>query len=399
MNLKLLGIFVKGLNGSGELTPEIRRNCGKAAGVIGIVSNLLLSVLKVVIGIACHSIAITADAVNNISDAGSSVITLIGFKMSEKPADDKHPYGHARIEYLSGFIVSLVITALGAQFFKDSVKAIILPSDSGYSTASFIVLALAIGIKLWQAGFYKGVGGYIKSPSLIATAADSRNDVFTTAAVLIGAIISRLTDINLDGWLGLLVAAFIIYSGIRLIIETADPILGVAPDEQFVKEISDKILSYDGILGIHDLIIHNYGEGKCFVSVHCEVSADENIMKSHDIIDNIEFDFLRERNIHLVIHMDPIITNDVHINALRAQTMEIINRVSSELEIAMSMHDFRVVAGETHTNLIFDILLPGSARSDTGLICEMIKSELKKLSPTYNAVINVDINYSTISDK
>ncbi|MBQ4137408.1 MAG: cation transporter [Clostridia bacterium] len=394
MNLRFLSLFVKNINDGSVST---RQKCGKAAGIIGIVSNVFLFIIKLMIGLAASSISIIADAVNNITDAGSAVITLIGFKLSEKPADDEHPYGHARIEYLSGFIVSLIIAVLGVQFLKDSIIAIIDGTRSFYSNASIIILVIAILIKLWQASFYKAVGKHIASGSLIATAADSRNDVISTLAVLVGAIISRLFDINIDGYLGVAIAAFIIYSGIKLIIETADPILGVAPDDTLVCEIGEKILSYDGILGIHDLIIHNYGSGRCFASVHCEVSASEDILKSHDLIDNIEFDFLREKNIQLVIHMDPVVTDNEEVNTLKMATGDILTRLSQKLGEPISMHDFRVVFGQTHTNIIFDIVINHSFGTDTRTLCDMIESELKKIDPSYNAVICVDRNYISSS--
>lgn len=392
MNLKFLGLFVKNIN---DGSVQTRQKCGKAAGIIGIISNVILFAVKLIIGIACSSIAITADAINNITDAASSVVTLVGFKLSEKPADDKHPYGHARIEYLTGFIVSLIITVLGVQFFKDSIVTIVSNTPSTYSNAAIILLVIAIFIKLWQATFYKAVGKHIGSGSLIATSADSRNDVISTTAVLVGALVSRLWGIELDGYLGLLIAIFIIYSGIKLIMETADPILGVAPDDEFVQKISDKILSYDGILGLHDLIVHNYGEGRCFASVHCEVSASEDILKSHDIIDNIEFDFLREMNVRLVIHMDPVVTDDENVTKLKDVTTDIVEKVGDDIGEAISMHDFRVVFGQTHTNLIFDIVLRSSCKTDDKTVCSMIEQKIKEYSPEYNTVICVDRNYTT----
>ncbi len=396
MNLRFLSLFVKNID---DKNPKTRQAIGKAAGIIGILSNVILFIIKLIVGIACSSIAITADAINNISDAGSAVISLIGFKLSEKPADDEHPYGHARIEYLAGFIVSLIITVLGVQFFKDSIISIVDKASSTYSLAAIIILVVSIFIKLWQASFYKSVGRHIDSSSLIATAADSRNDVISTSAVLVGALISKFFDISLDGYLGVIIAVFIVYSGIRLIMETADPILGSAPDNELVCEISEKILSYDGILGIHDLIIHNYGEGRRFASVHCEVDANEDILKSHDIIDNIEFDFLRNKGIQLVIHMDPVVTDDERVNALKKAVSEIIANLSSEIHEPISMHDFRVVFGQTHSNLLFDILINASCKVDCKTICEKIEGEIKKLSSDYNAVINVDRNYTTVNAK
>ncbi len=394
LNLKFLGLFVKNMNTPNEKT---RQSCGKAAGIIGIISNVILFIIKLVIGLASSSIAIMADAINNITDAASSVITLIGFKLSEKPADDKHPYGHARIEYITGFIVSLIITVLGLQFLKDSVLSIVNREKSAYSITAIIILVIAIVMKLWQSTFYKAVGKHIASPSLIATATDSRNDVISTAAVLVGAIISKCFGIVLDGYMGVAIALFIIYSGIKLIIETADPILGVAPNDEFVQMINDKILSYDGILGLHDLIVHSYGEGRCFVSVHCEVSASENILKSHDIIDNIEFDFMREMNVRLVIHMDPVVTDDENVNKLKGEVNTIVKNVGSELSEPISMHDFRVVFGQTHTNIIFDIVLRTSCKHNDKKVCAMIEAGVKKLSSEYNTVISVDRNYTTVT--
>lgn len=390
MNLALLKLFVKDIN---DKSPENKRKCGTAAGIVGIISNVILFVAKLAIGLLTSSISIIADAANNIFDAGSSVITLIGFKISEKPADDKHPYGHARVEYLTGFIVSLIITVVGLQFLGESVSVIFNPVETKHSLVSIIVLIIAIVGKLWQATFYTRVGKHIGSTSLLATAADSRNDTIITISVLIGAIVNKFTNVVLDGYLGVLIALFIIYSGIKLVLETADPILGVPPSRETIREIGEKILSYDGIIGIHDLIVHNYGEGRCFASVHCEVPASEDVLKSHDIIDNIEFDFLREMGISLVIHMDPVVTDDENANRLRENVNEIIFGLARELDEEISMHDFRVVVGQTHTNLIFDVVLNYSCKADEKDVVASIEREIKKLSPDYNAVINVDRSF------
>ncbi len=396
MSLRLLSLFVKNIDDNSAKTHQ---KCGKTASAIGILSNVFLFIIKLIVGLSCSSIAIIADAINNISDAGASVVTLIGFKLSEKPADDEHPYGHARIEYLAGFIVSLIITVLGVQFFKDSIESIISKEVSIYSNSAILILIISVFIKLWQASFYRSVGKHIGSKTLIATSADSRNDVISTGAVLVGAFVSRAFEISLDGYLGLAIAVFIVYSGIKLIMETADPILGSAPSNELVDEISEKILSYQGIIGIHDLIIHNYGKGRVFASVHCEVPANEDILTSHDIIDNIEFDFLRNMDIQLVIHMDPVVTDDERVTTLKKSVCEIIADVSKELHEPISMHDFRVVFGQTHSNLLFDILINASCKTDCKVICEMIEGKIKELSPEYNAVINVDRNYTTVNAK
>ncbi|MBQ8510058.1 MAG: cation transporter [Clostridia bacterium] len=398
MNLRLLSIFVRDYKNTSD--PRVRERCASAAGLVGIVSNVFLSVLKILIGVLTHSIAITADAMNNIADAGSSIITLIGFRLAGKPADKKHPYGHQRIEYITGLIVSMVITILGVQFFLNSVQTIFTPSETSYTTAAFVILAVSIAVKLWQSRFYVTVGRHIDSTTLIATASDSRNDVISTAAVLVGALISRFTGVNLDGWLGCAVACFIVWSGISLIMETSQPLLGLAPSPELIQSIGDRIRSYKGILGYHDLVVHNYGPDRCFASVHAEVPAEQDILVSHDIIDNIEFDFLRETGIHLVIHLDPIVTADEEVNRLRCQVSEILLRVSGELGCELTMHDFRVVRGTTHTNLLFDVIVPFELGITDKALCTMLDERIKKLSDSYNAVITCDRSYvSTTSGK
>ncbi|MCI8387355.1 MAG: cation transporter [Clostridiales bacterium] len=396
MNLRLLSLFVRDYKNAAD--PRVREKCASAAGIVGIVSNIFLSIIKIIIGVVTKSISITADAVNNLTDAGSSIITLIGFKLAGKPADAKHPYGHQRIEYITGLIVSMVITILGVQFFLNSVESLFDPVETVYSNVTFVILALSIIIKLWQSRFYITVGKHIDSTTLIATASDSRNDVLSTAAVLVGAVISRFTNVNLDGWLGCAVAGFIIFSGINLIIETSNPLLGLAPSPELIKSIGDKILSYDGILGYHDLVVHNYGPDRCFVSVHAEVSAEQNILVSHDIIDNIELDFLHETGMHVVIHLDPVVTNDEEINELHSEVLEIIAAVAKEAETSLSMHDFRVVKGHTHTNLVFDITVPFDCQVSDKSLRSMIESKVKQLSDTYFAVITCDRSYVSTTE-
>ena len=397
MNLKLLSLFVKDYKNTSD--SRTRDKCAAAAGFVGIISNVFLSILKIVIGVITNSIAITADAVNNLTDAGSSVITLIGFRLAEKPADAEHPYGHRRIEYITGLIVSMVITILGGQFLITSVQSLFEPTETNYSTAAFVILGISIVVKLWQSRFYTVVGKHIDSTALIATASDSRNDVLTTAAVLIGGLISRFTGLELDGWLGCAVAIFIVKSGISLIIETADPLLGLAPDPELIKSIGRKIMSYKGVLGFHDLMVHNYGPDRCFVSVHVEVPAEQDILVSHDIIDNIEFDFLRETGMHVVIHLDPVVTADSETNTLHSEVADIIGKLSAELGKELSMHDFRVVKGQTHTNLIFDVAVPFDLKLTDHELRERIETEIHKLSPSYNSVITCDRCYSQTVEK
>ena len=397
MNLKLLSIFVRESNNVSN--PDIRQKCAGTASIIGIVSNLLLSVLKLFVGIISKSISITADAVNNLTDAASSVITLIGFRLSGKPADKEHPYGHRRMEYVTGLIVSMVITILGVQFFINSFENILHPTETIYTTASIIILAVSIIVKLWQSRFYVSVGRHIGSTTLIAASSDSRNDVLATAAVLIGAVISKYARINLDGWLGCAVALFIIWSGISLIIETSNPLLGEAPSPELVKQIGEKILSYESILGYHDLVVHDYGPDRRFASVHVEVPAEQDILKSHDIIDNIENDFLREMGLHVVIHLDPVVTNDPELDRMHEKLTEILKQVSDEVELKLTMHDFRMVRGKTHTNLLFDITIPVDCAVSDKALRDLIEMRVhEELGETYCPVITCDRNYISTTD-
>lgn len=397
MNLKLLSLFVRGSDDVSN--PDIRQKCAATASIIGIVSNLLLSVLKLTVGILSKSISITADAVNNLTDAASSVITLIGFRLSGKPADKEHPYGHRRMEYVTGLIVSMVVTILGVQFLINSFENILHPQETIYSTASIIILAVSIIVKLWQSRFYVSVGKHIDSTALIAASSDSRNDVLATAAVLIGALISKYAGIDLDGWFGCAVALFIIWSGVSLIIETSNPLLGEAPSPEFVKQIGEKMLSYEGILGYHDLVVHDYGPDRRFASVHAEVPAEQDILKSHDLIDNIENDFLREMGLHVVIHLDPVVTNDPELDRLREKLTGILEKVSDEVELRISMHDFRMVRGNTHTNLLFDIAIPVDCAVSDKALRDLIEMHIQEeLGKAYNAVITCDRNYISSAD-
>lgn len=383
----LFKLFIKNYEDTSD--PAVRNRYGKFSGLFGIASNLLLFLAKVILGTITSSISITADAVNNLCDAGSSIITMFGFKISGKPADAKHPYGHARMEYVSGLIVSCLITAIGFDLLIGSVEKIIAPSETKYSVLSIVILCVAVIVKLVQGLVYRAAGKAISSTSLIASSTDSINDVISTGVVIIGAIIGLTTNIMLDGWLGCAVALFVIYSGIKLIIETSDPLLGAAPDSELVEKLSKKIMSYDGVIGIHDLVVHNYGFGRCFASVHAEVPASTNVMISHDTIDNIEFDVLEEMNIHLVIHLDPVETDNPKIDELKAVVYAILTAKDPDI----TMHDFRVVFGDTHTNLIFDVELPFEYETEDDYFCSEITKEIRKVDPTYNTVITVDRNY------
>lgn len=380
----IMKAFVPGYGKKDE--PQIREKSGRVAGAVGIVTNLVLFVIKLVAGFVSGSVAVMADAVNNLTDSGSSIVMLVGFKLAGKPADEKHPFGHARIEYLSGVIVSFIVLFLGLELGKTSIEKIISPKPADFSVMALAILGVSILIKLWQCFFYRSVGKTIHSDTVFATSSDSRNDVIATSVVLLGAVITKLADLNLDGFLGLAVAVFIVVSGVKLIMETGNPLLGMAPDEELVKTIYEKILSYEGIFGIHDLTVHNYGEGKCFASVHCEVPAERDILVSHDIIDNIERDFQRDLGIHLVIHLDPIVTEDERTNKLREQVRKLLHVVYPEA----SLHDFRVVWGVTHSNVVFDVAVPFSLKESDQQIKDRIDQAVKTLDPDYRTVLTID---------
>ena len=383
--------FVPGYGKKDE--PSVREKSGRVAGMVGIVTNLLLFAIKLAAGLLSGSVAVMADAVNNLTDSGSSIVMLVGFKLAGKPADEKHPFGHARIEYLSGVIVSFIVLFLGVELGMTSVEKIISPEAAEFNALTLTVLVASILIKLWQCFFYRSVGKTIHSDTVFATSSDSRNDVIATSVVLLGAVITQLTDLNLDGFLGLAVAAFIVVSGVKLIMETGNPLLGMAPDEGLVKTIYEKILSYEGIFGIHDLTVHNYGEGKCFASVHCEVPAERDILISHDIIDNIERDFQRDLGIHLVIHLDPVVTEDERTNKLRDQVRKLMHVVYPQA----SVHDFRVVWGVTHSNVVFDIAVPFSLKETDQQIKERVDQAVRTLDPDYRTVVTVD-RESTVNE-
>ena len=369
---------------------HVREAYGKLAGIVGIISNIILFIIKFTVGILFKSISVTADAVNNLSDAGSSIITLIGFKLSGKPADAKHPYGHARMEYITGLVVSFIIILLGVELTKTSFDKVLHPEESVFSYLTIFVLIISVLMKLWQGMFNKKVGKTIHSTAIEATEADSINDVVATSAVLLSTIIAKWTGIHLDGYMGVLVAVFILVSGVKMIGETINPLLGMAPDQEMVDHINQKIMSYDTVLGIHDLVVHNYGPQRCFASVHVEVPASQDILISHDIIDNIERDFAKDMDIHLVVHLDPIVTDDETTNLLKAQVKHIVKDISPDL----SIHDFRAVIGVSHTNLIFDVCVPFSVKMSDAEITGMISRKVKEIDPTYYTVIVVDRSYT-----
>lgn len=380
----ILRIFVRDHKNTED--PAVRDKCGRVAGAVGIVTNFLLFLMKIIVGTVFHSVSVTADAVNNLTDSGSSVVTLIGFKMASKPADEKHPFGHARIEYLSGVIVSFIVIFLGLQLGMSSIEKIITPEENALTPVALVVLVISILAKLWQCLFYRKVGRMIKSESVEATSKDSRNDVIATSVVLLGAVITMLTGVNLDGYMGAAVALFIVFSGVQLTISTADPLLGQAPEGELVQAITEKMLSYPGIIGMHDLAVHNYGVGRCFASAHCEVDAKNDILVSHDLIDNIERDFSRDLGIHMVIHLDPVIVGDARTDALHCKVQSLV----TALYPTVTIHDFRVIWGVTHSNIVFDAAVPFAVKDSDAVITQKVEAEIQKLDPDYRTVVTID---------
>ncbi len=369
----------------------VRTACGKVASCVGILCNCLLFGGKIAVGTLSGSVSITADAVNNLSDASSSVISLLGFKMASKPADSEHPYGHGRYEYLSGLTVAVLILVIGVELLRGSLDKILVPAPVDFGWVSAGVLAGSILVKLWMAAFNRRVGRLIDSKTLIATAADSRNDVLSTAAVLTASLISWRTGIELDGWMGLAVAAFILYSGFGLVQDTLDPLLGRAPDPDLVRRIRERILSYPGVLGTHDLMVHDYGPGRQFGSVHVEMAAEADVLASHDVIDNIERDFLKD-GLHMIIHYDPIVTSDGAVDDLRRWLSEAVRSIDPSLTI----HDLRIVPGASHTNVIFDCVVPPGFAMRYSQLKEQISRMVAAQYPNHFCVITIDTDYASI---
>lgn len=365
--------------------PQVREKHGKLAGAVGIITNLFLFAVKLLAGFLVNSISIMADAINNLSDAASSVVTLVGFKLAAQPADKEHPFGHARYEYIAGLIVSFVILLIGVQLIQSSVNKILNPEPVLFTGLTGAILLASIVLKLWQSHFNKTIGEKISSLALIATAADSRNDVLATSAVLISALISAFSDWQLDGYMGLAVALFIIYSGVNLIRDTIHPLLGTTPDKELVEAIQEKIMSYEGIIGHHELIVHNYGPGRCFATVHAEVPLSQDIMVSHDLIDQMEEDFLKEMDLHLVAHMDPINQDDNQTRHLYQHMADILQDISSDIV----MHDFRVMTGPTHTNLIFDVAIDFDFPLNDQVLEKQIREKVSAFNPIYHPVVKI----------
>lgn len=369
-----------------------RNKIGKRISLIGIGSNILLAVIKMLAGLAAGMVSIIADSVNNFSDAAAGIISLIGFKLSSKPADDDHPFGHARFEYLSGLAVAFLVMIAGVELFKSGVDKLRNPEELNLSLVTFIVLIVSIAVKLGMAFMYNRTGKKINSGTVIAAGEDSRNDCISTSAVLISSLVSYFSGYNLDGIMCLLVSLFIIYSGIGLIKETITPLLGTTPEQELVEALEKKIMSYDNVLGTHDLMVHDYGPGHCFASVHVEVPAEKPVLECHEIIDKIELDVHHEMGLMLVIHYDPIVTENEEVSSIRSYLAEEVKKIDESLTV----HDLRIVPGEENTNVIFDCVIPASFAKREKEIVADIKHRVETAYPKHTAVIKIDHSFVSL---
>jgi len=366
--------------------PQTRQTYGMLCGFMGIFLNICLFIGKFVAGAISHSIAITADAFNNLSDAGSSIITLIGFKMAGQKPDSDHPFGHGRIEYISGLFVSVLILFMGVELLKSSISKIITPTELTFSPIILVILALSVLVKGYMFFYNRSFGHKIDSQAMLATATDSFSDMLATSVVLISTLISHYSGFSVDGWCGVLLGLFICYAGVNAAKDTISPLLGQAPDKEFVQRIHDLVMTHEEVIGIHDLIVHNYGPGRILISLHAEVPADGDILSLHDTIDTIEHELRDNLNCHAVIHMDPVQLGDENTERLKTLVGSYLSEISEEL----SMHDFRIVTGPSHTNLIFDVVTPYNfPLSDKELVNE-ITTKVQNDNPNYYTVIEVD---------
>lgn len=368
--------------------PDVRSAYGKFSGIVGIIANILLFFGKFLAGVLSGALSIIADAFNNLSDAASSVVTLLGFKLAEAPPDDEHPFGHGRIEYLSGMILGIIIMFAGWELGRSSFTKIIHPEATDFSVLSIAILVFAILIKLWLSIFFKKVGTSIESDTVLAASADSRNDIICTGLVLISSLVELLTGLQVDGFIGLAVAIFVLWTGISVVRQSISPLLGQAPDPELVKEIHDTVLSYEGVIGVHDLMVHNYGPGRVIISLHAEVPADVDIMISHDVMDQIEMGLMAKFKAVSCVHMDPVDTKNPEVNHLREMTTKVVEEIDEKL----SLHDFRVVFGETHTNLIFDLVVPFGYENEDKLH-DIIQQKIQEQNKKLFVVVQVEHQY------
>ena len=371
-------------------SPAVRRAYGTLCGAVGIALNILLFAGKLFAGRLSGSIAVTADAFNNLSDAGSSAVTLLGFRLAGKKPDTDHPFGHGRIEYISGLLVAGLILLMGVELAKSSFDKILHPEPVAFSALAAAIMAASVCVKLYMWLYNRAVGRKIKSVSMEATATDSLSDTIATSAVLLAMLVGKWTGLAVDGYVGLVVALFILFSAYKAAKETLSPLLGQAPDPELVQEIRDITLANDTVQGVHDLVVHDYGPGRMMISLHAEVPAHGDIMAMHDVIDNVEKELMERLHCHAVIHMDPIVTDDDRVNALRTQVAELVKQVDP----ALTIHDFRVVRGTTHDNLIFDAVLPFSSGKTPAQAAQEIRALVRAMDGNYYAVVTVEHSFT-----
>ena len=378
------------LKPEGRDETALRKGYGILCGAVGIGLNILLFAGKFFAGTIAGSIAITADAFNNLSDAGSSFVTLLGFQLAGQKPDSDHPFGHGRIEYLSGLAVSMLIILMGFELAKSSLDKILHPAPVDSSWLVIAILCVSICVKLYMAFYNRSLGKKLNAPAMLATAADSLSDSIATTAVLIATLVGRFSGLMIDGWCGILVAAFILWSGFNAAKDTVNPLLGTPPTHEFVEQIKELVMAHPAIIGIHDLIVHDYGPGRVMISLHAEVSASENVLELHDEIDNVESELREKLGCEAVIHMDPIVTDDGVTGETRKRVASLVHCIDDEINI----HDFRMVAGPSHTNVIFDAVVPYGFRLTDSEVEEKIKSAVRTLDGNYFAVVKVERSYT-----
>ena len=384
----LVKLFVKNYQDTDNT--DVRTSYGVLSSIVGTICNVLLFMAKLLIGLFMHSLAIMADAFNNLSDAASSVISFIGVKMANKPADKEHPFGHGRIEYIAALIVSFLVIEVGFTFFKSSIEKIRNPQEISFKWIPFLFLLLSVGVKLWMSLFNRKLGKRIQSKVMLATSADSLGDVITTSATIVSILICHFTSVNIDAYAGLLVSLIVMWAGISIARDTLEPLIGQGADPDLYRRITKEVKAYDGIVGTHDLIVHNYGPGRSIASIHAEVPRDVNIEVSHEIIDKIEREVGAKLNILLVIHMDPVETHNAEVLAMKEKLGCIIAALDPEL----TFHDFRVVKGQERINLIFDLEIPFSyGQKESERVAGQIRALMKEIDPRFECVIDMDKSF------
>lgn len=383
----LIKLFVK--NKDDVRDPAVRSNYAMLSSTTGIIANILLFIGKLIIGILSASVAIIADAFNNIGDAGSSVVTMIGFRFSGKHADKEHPMGHGRFEYISAFIVDVLIIFVGVELFKTSIEKIITPEATAIGTATLVFLGAAIAVKCWLFFFYRKIAKRINSTAIRAASFDSISDVVATTLVFVSALLSKFAGLNIDGYAGILVAAFIFYTGVKAAKETIDLLIGGSPDKEILKKISDFVKEYPEVIGIHDVMVHDYGPGRQIISFHAEVSAKSDFSYVHDVIDNIERDFQKKYGYIVTIHLDPIVVDDEKVNEM----YDFVKTVVKEVDETFSVHDFRMTYGGNHINLIFDLSIPVDSKTSDEDAAKTVEDKIRSLRPECNCVIKAEHPY------